>query len=346
MQIQRSFSYLRMKEKIDAFIREFETSAPTIEVQTSGSTGVPKRISVEKERMKQSAQRTLDALGLRSGATAIICLPIEYIAGKMMVVRALVGAMRVIAVTPTSNPLLPLNTAELDKQCLLAITPYQLAEILNNPSSLETLKRVSHVIIGGGAIPADVEELVSHFPDSTAIYATYGMTETLSHIALRRVNGTEREETFLPLPGVTIQQDEEGCLKIKDIVTSPEILQTNDIVELINGRFRILGRRDNIISSGGIKLQLEMIEQQLSEVISDEFMLTYVRDSRFGQALTMLYTGELSEEEVHQRCADRVGNYEVPKYFFRTKELPKTETGKLARAQAHDLAETLKMGAE
>lgn len=343
MQFQRSFSYpTKMKLQVETFIQEFENDAPYIEVQTSGSTGIPKRMLVEKLCMRRSAQRTLSALDLHSGAVALICLPVKYIAGKMMVVRALVGSMRIEAVTPASNPLLEFDESKLGAQTLLAVTPHQLAEIINNPASLHVFQKISHVIIGGGAIPANVEAKAAALPQSMAVYATYGMTETLSHIALRRVNGPERQNFFSPLEGVQISRDADGCLVISDSFTTSEPLRTNDLVDILpNGGFRILGRRDNVISSGGVKLQLETLEQQLAAKIPADFMLTYINDDRLGQALTMLYVGDTTAEELRQLCADTVGRYEVPKHFFRVAALPTTETGKPARSSAHQLAEEL-----
>ena len=331
-----------MKHQVETFIQEFENESPFIEVQTSGSTGIPKRMLVEKQRMRHSAQRTLSALGLRRGAVALICLPVKYIAGKMMVVRALVGGMRIEVITPASNPLLELDENRIGTQTLLAITPHQLAEIINNTTSLRIFQKISHVIIGGGAIPANIETIAAKLPQSMAVYATYGMTETLSHIALRRINGPERQNFFSTLEGVQISKDIDGCLVLSDPLTNSEPLHTNDLVEILpNGNFRILGRRDNVISSGGVKLQLEPLEQQLVAKIPTEFILTYINDDRLGQALTMLYVGEATAEELRQLCADTVGRFEVPKHFIRVATLPMTETGKPARNSAHLLAEKL-----
>lgn len=331
-----------MNQQVEAFIKEFENDAPFVEVQTSGSTGTPKRMNVEKVRMIHSAQRTIEALGLRPGAVALICLPMQYIAGKMMVVRALVGDMKMELVVPSSNPLLEFAENRLGEQTLLAVTPHQLSEIMRTPESLHIFKKISHVIIGGGAIPEHVEMLASQLPESMKVYATYGMTETLSHIALRRINGIDRNEFFTPLEGVQVSQDAEGCLIVLDVATTAQSLHTNDIVELLShGGFRILGRRDNVISSGGVKLQIEALEQQLSETISGNFQLTYVHDDRLGQALTMLYDAEQTADELRKLCLDRVGRYEVPKHFFHVEQLPLTETGKPARGKAHEMAERL-----
>ena len=327
-----------MQQRVADFIASFRDSDAHIEVQTSGSTGVPKRMLVEKSRMLASARRTNNVLGLKPQDVALVCLPVDYIAGKMMVVRALELNLRMEVVTPSSNPLKDFDANRLGAQTLLAITPHQFAEILADERASQILKRVSHIIIGGGALPERVEEKAKELPG--CVYATYGMTETLSHIALRRINGEQSETYFSPLKGVMLSQDAEGCLVISDPQTNDAPLQTNDLVELLpDGRFRILGRRDNVVCSGGIKLQIEEIENKLAMVIPVPFMLTYVMDERLGQALTMLYTGEAFPSELHQLCAARVGRYEVPKHIFRVSSLPMTETGKPARSEAHRMAE-------
>ena len=327
-----------MHQRVADFIAKFQDLDAHIEVQTSGSTGTPKRMLVEKSRMLASARRTNDVLGLKSQDVALVCLPVDYIAGKMMVVRALERGMRMEVVTPSANPLKDFDESRLGAQTLLAITPHQLAELLMDERTLQILKRVSHIIIGGGALPERVEQMAKSLPG--CVYATYGMTETLSHIALRRINGAHPETHFSPLEGVTLSQDAEDCLIISDSLTTEAPLVTNDLVELLpDGRFRVLGRRDNVVCSGGVKLQIEELERKLSEVIPFPFQLTYVSDERLGQALTMLYTGDLTKEELLQLCTTRVGRYEVPKHFFRVSELPTTETGKPARSMAHQMAE-------
>ena len=327
-----------MHQRVADFIAKFQDLDAHIEVQTSGSTGIPKRMLVEKSRMLASARRTNDALGLKPQDVALVCLPVDYIAGKMMVVRALERNMRMEVVTPSSNPLKDFDERRLGAQTLLAITPHQLAEILADEHAPQVIKRVSHIIIGGGALPERVEQMAKSLPGS--VYATYGMTETLSHIALRRVNGAHPETHFSPLEGVALSQDTEGCLIISDSLTTDAPLVTNDLVELLpNGRFRVLGRRDNVVCSGGVKLQIEELERKLSEVIPFPFQLTYVTDERLGQALTMLYTGDLTVEELRRLCTTSVTRYEVPKHFLRVSGLPTTDTGKPARSTAHQVAE-------
>ena len=327
-----------MQQRVADFIASFRDSDAHIEVQTSGSTGVPKRMLVEKSRMLASARRTNNVLGLKPQDVALVCLPVDYIAGKMMVVRALERNLRMEVVTPSSNPLKDFEANRLGAQTLLAITPHQLAEILADERASHILKRVSHIIIGGGALPERVEQMAKDLPGN--VYATYGMTETLSHIALRRINGAHPETHFSPLEGVALNQDSEGCLIISDSLTTDAPLVTNDLVELLpDGRFRVLGRRDNVVCSGGVKLQIEELERKLSEVIPFPFQLTYVTDERLGQALTMLYTGDLTVEELRRLCTTSVTRYEVPKHFFHISQLPMTETGKPARSMAHQMAE-------
>ena len=329
-----------MQQRVTDFISKFQDSDAHIEVQTSGSTGIPKRMLVEKSRMLASARRTNDVLGLKAQDVALVCLPVDYIAGKMRVVRALERGMRMGVVTPSANPLKDFDESRLGAQTLLAITPHQLAEILADEHALQVIKRVSHIIIGGGALPERVEQMAKSLPGS--VYATYGMTETLSHIALRRINGAHPETHFSPLEGVALSQDTEGCLIISDSLTTDAPLVTNDLVELLpDGRFRVFGRRDNVVCSGGLKLQIEELERKLSEVIPFPFQLTYVTDERLGQALTMLYTGDLTVEELHRLCTTSVTRYEVPKHFLRVSGLPTTETGKPARSMAHQVAEEL-----
>ncbi len=329
-----------MKHQVANFISIFQNADSHIEVQTSGSTGTPKQMRVEKLRMLASARRTNDKLGLKPDDVAIVCLPMDYIAGKMMVVRALERNMHMEIITPSSNPLIEFEASKLGKQTLLAVTPHQLAEILTNKHSLEIIKRISHIIIGGGAISERIELMVKNLPGH--IYATYGMTETLSHIALRRINGEHCEKYFSAFEGITLGQDKEGCLTISDPLTTETPIITNDIVELLSdGRFSITGRRDNIVCSGGIKLQIEKLEDILTEVICQPFQLTYVNDERFGQALTMLYQGKQTPDELRQLCLEKLKRHEVPKHYFSVKEIPLTTTGKPARKTAHELAEAI-----
>ena len=201
---------------IEEFLKEWHSESPTVLVHTSGSTGLPKPMLVEKRRMEASARITCRFLGLREGDTALLCMPLDYIAGKMMVVRALTCGLRLIAVEPSGHPLSMHNTQciMLNDPCIdfAAMVPLQVWNSLQVAEERERLMAIRHLIIGGGGIDASLAEELKDFPN--AVWSTYGMTETLSHIALRRLNGPEATEWYTPFEGVTLSQTDEGCLVI------------------------------------------------------------------------------------------------------------------------------------
>ena len=321
--------------EIDLFKENWTKPEPTITVHTSGSTGKPKEMQAEKVRMWDSALTTIQALGLQEGNTALLCMPLKYIAGQMVVVRALAGGLQLIPVAPTSHPYAGLHEAP----DFAALTPMQVYESLKVPHERCLLRRTLCLIIGGGVISPELEQQLQSFPNP--IYSTYGMTETLSHIALRRINGATASDAYSPLPGVEISLSEEGTLCIYAPQVNPEKLVTNDMAEILpNGVFRILGRRDNVVCSGGIKLHIEAIEQKLA-TLPIRLQLTALPDDRLGEALTLLYEGEMEAEELEALCRPLLDRYEVPRHFLRTTHLPLTETGKPARAEAKKLATKL-----
>lgn len=322
------------------FAEEWLNVSPTVSVHTSGSTGAPKPILVEKERMRASARMTLRYLRIPSGATALLCMPLRYIAGKMMVVRAFEGQLRLLRQTPSSTPDLTLYPPVY----FLAVTPMQALNLLRDEKQRPLLLQVPRIIIGGGSISPELGEALQNCQGE--VYSTYGMTETLSHIAMRRLNGPKQSEWYTLLEDVSISQSAEGCLVIHAPALCSEAITTHDVCELdSHGGFRILGRTDNIISSGGIKLSLEALEARLS-ALAVPFMLTYVDDPLLGQALTLLYSLDsteadcLSEDEFKLQLGQMLEKYERPRHVLRVEALPITETGKPARSRAHLLAQS------
>lgn len=320
-------------EEIEHFKTKWKEPKPTMQVHTSGSTGTPKTMEVEKVKMWNSALSTINTLGLQEGNTALLCMPLKYIAGQMMLVRSFAGGLSLIAVAPTAHPYAHLHEAP----DFAALTPMQVYESLRIPHERSLLRRTLCLIIGGGAISAELEEQLKTFPH--AVFSTYGMTETLSHIALRRLNGKEASDYYTPMSFVEIGLTEEGCLTIHAPHVCKDKLVTNDLAELLpNGTFRILGRRDNVICSGGIKLQIEQIEKKLSS-LNVPFVITSLPDVRLGEKVTLLYEGTLAaEEEIKAQCHALLDRYEVPKHFLQTTRIPLTETGKPARAEIKELA--------
>ena len=321
---------------LEEFLQEWNNDSERVLVHTSGSTGRPKPLWVEKRHMEASACITCDFLGLKEGDTALLCMPLDYIAGKMMVVRSLVRNLKLIVVEPTGHPLAPSPSGEVGSGVVFAaMVPMQVYNSLQVPEERERLRQIRHLIIGGGAIDDALARELKDFPN--CVWSTYGMTETLSHIALRRLNGREASEWYTPFDNVHISQDEEGCLVIDAPEVCAERLVTNDIVEISRGRFRVVGRKDNVICSGGIKIQAEEVERALKPHLHAPFMITKRKDSKFGEIVVLL-TESNDLEEVKHVCQHHLPKYWQPRDVLFVDKLPMTETGKIARRQAEELA--------
>ena len=318
---------------LEEFLAEWNNDSDYVHVQTSGSTGAPKPMLVEKRRMLNSARITCDFLGLREGDTALLCMSLDYIAGKMMVVRSLERRLQLITVAPSGHPLADLSP-QLSALSFAAMVPMQVYNALQVPAECERLKQIRHLIIGGGAIDDALAAALKSFPHH--VWSTYGMTETLSHIALRKLNGAEASDYYTPFPSVKVSLNDESCLVINAPEVCSERLVTNDIAELSEGRFRILGRKDNVICSGGIKIQTEQVERQLRSHLSQPFLITKRPDEKFGEVVVLLTEGPV--DEAHAVCERILPKYFQPKAYLHVDKIPLTETGKPARKQAEDLA--------
>ena len=314
---------------IEEFLEEWNNPSPYVHVKTSGSTGAPKPMLVEKQRMLNSARITCDFLGLRPGDTALLCMSLDYIAGKMMVVRSLERGLKLTTVEPSGHPLstsnLPPSTFHIPH--FTAMVPLQVYNTLQVPEERERLKKIKHLIIGGGAIDDSLAAELKDFPNN--IWSTYGMTETLSHIALRRLNGPEASEWYTPFPSVHLSLSDEGCLIIDAPEVCPEPLITNDIAELSTRQFRILGRKDNVICSGGLKIQAEELERQLRPHMSAPFVITKRPDEKFGEVVVLVTEGSPSDARII--CERILPKYHQPKAYLHLDQIPLTETGKIAR---------------
>lgn len=322
---------------VEEFLAEWHNESPTVLVHTSGSTGEPKAMWVEKRRMEASARMTCDFLGLREGDTALLCMSLDYIAGKMMVVRSLVRGLRLITVPPSGHPLNTPNTPEPTLLCTFAaMVPLQVWNTLQVAEERERLMAIKNLIIGGGAIDDALAAELRTFPN--AVWSTYGMTETLSHIALRRLSGPEATEWYTPMAGVGLSLTADGCLVIDAPAVHDGPLVTNDIAEIApDGCFKILGRKDNVICSGGLKIQAEEVEKQLRAHLREPFIITKRRDEKFGEAVVLLTEGDTTEaRDVCQRVLPR---YWQPRDYVHTDRIPLTETGKPARKQAEQLVQ-------
>ena len=316
--------------ELQTFLSEWFNEFPVMTIQTSGSTGTPKPLVVRKQKMIQSAQQTCSFLGLKKGDKALLCLPLQFIAGQMMVIRALITGLDLVIRRPSGNPLSDVQTPLR----FAAMTPMQVYNSLQVPEEKERLMQIEILLIGGGSIDPELSRTLQTFPN--AVYSSYGMTETLSHIALRRLNGQEASDYYTPFPSVKLSLSPEKTLVIEALQVTNAIIYTNDIAELLpDGQFRILGRKDNIINSGGIKIQAEEVEEKLRSIITGNFAITAVPHPKFGEAVVLLITkGQtISKEQINALLPA----FQRPKYILETVAIPLTLTGKIDRAACREL---------
>lgn len=302
-----------------SFIQQWFGNTAEFLQKTSGSTGDPKAITIKRQQMIASAQLTAQTLQLKSGDTALVCLDPEYIAGKMMFVRSFETGMKIIAKTPSLNPFLDINAqVPID---FGALVPIQLYELLQSDEvyRLDTLK---NIIVGGAALHKDVQKQLAKF--NCQVYASYGMTETISHIALQHVNGKKASKYFTVLPGVQINVDGRDCLEIQAPYLENKIT-TNDLVEIKDAsQFKWLGRVDNIINSGGVKVIPEKIESEIQNImeslnIHNRFLISGTPDFRLGNKIILLIEGFVTDEaleNVKSSIKKALAPYEAPKEFY------------------------------
>lgn len=327
---------------LSQFIEQWNSDSSTIEVMTSGSTGTPKRMMAEKSRMLSSARITCDFLGLKPGYTALLCLPLDYIAGKMMVVRSIERGMRLLSVEPSSEPLKGFADAAARGERVsidfAAMIPMQVIRSLADPAQCEILKGIRHLIIGGGAIDRTLAEALKSFPN--AVWSTYGMTETLSHIALRRLSNPDASLWYTPFQGVNLSLSSQGTLVIDAPAVCAEPLITNDIAEFDgNGRFRILGRTDNTINTGGVKVQAEEVERLLTDALPQNlagtFAITSKPDSLLGGRVVLVVSEEAytHSKPLFKAAISTLPKYWQPKEVITVTSLPLTPNGKIDRCK-------------
>lgn len=320
------------EKELYAFLQEWFSDADFVTAQTSGSTGEPKDIHLSKQIMANSARRTIQYFGLNGGDRLLLCLPCRYIAGKMMVVRAIVGEMNLVAVDPSTDfAFLQRETFDFG-----AMIPLQVAKILEAPSGATNLENIRNLLIGGSAISEQLEHQVR--PLKSRIVITYGMTETASHIAIRELSGSQPSDLYQCLPGITVSSDERDCLCIHH-PDFAEPLQTNDVAELTGQTaFWITGRADSVIISGGIKYQPEAIEKKLERLIERRFVISSVVDEKLGQKLVLVIEGTpFDTRQLQEKIQQTLTKYEMPQSIFFVGKLPETNSGKVKRAEIKSL---------
>ncbi|WP_020602803.1 AMP-binding protein [Spirosoma spitsbergense] len=323
-----------------AFCRAWLAGQERFTLHTSGSTGTPKPITLTRAQMQASARLTGQTLGLLSGDTALVCLNIRYVAGIMMLVRGLELDLPMTIIEPEANPFINV-TPDTNPFAFTALVPLQLQTILStgNEGQVAMLNAMKAILVGGAATSPALEQALQVI--RAPVYATYGMTETVSHVALRRLNGPDRSEWFTALEGVDLGIDERGCLHITSAATNFERIQTNDVVALPDPmHFRLLGRADRVINSGGVKIQPEQVEQIIQQVLAQNqenglprLFVAGLPDEKLGQRVVVVCEQvslpDAQWTAMQGAIREKAGPYAVPKAWITVHQFAETPTGKV-----------------
>lgn len=310
---------------IHNFIKEWNSETDFVLARTSGSTGVPKEIRLPKKGMKLSAQLTGEFFGLKNGDTALLCMPVNFIAGKMMVVRAAELGLNLYCIEPTTK----IDFSRFQTLDFVPLTPMQLENSFDSIGSVKTL------LIGGAPLSDSLRNRLLN--KNTNAFESYGMTETITHIGLKKIS----EEFFTVLNRVKIRKDKRECLVIQTPYFDEEVV-TNDLVKIKNqNQFKWLGRFDNVINSGGIKLIPEQIEEKLKTHIQQDFIISSLPDDLLGEKLILIIEDPGMNQTQptivkgleNQLPFSVLGKYEVPKEMYFVKEFQRTESGKIKRKE-------------
>ncbi|MFY0592460.1 AMP-binding protein [Roseivirga sp.] len=321
-----------------SFVKDWMSGTSIFTIQTSGSTGIPKKIEIKRAQMIASAQATIHTLRLPDGLNALLCINTDYIGGKMMLLRALLGNWHIELIEPSMDPS---KLAISSNYEFAAFVPLQVLAMTKHREGREFLNGIDQAIIGGAAIS---EQLQTEIEQLTCLcYNTYGMTETVSHIALKTLNGNAKSEWFKVLEGNKIDLDERSCLKIKGAVTDNEWVITNDIVELENNTFKWISRADLVANTGGIKVFIEQVESTIKSLLPTEYkgniLIWKAPDEALGEKLVGVCTDEKIIEYISTNRPEieaQLNKYTFPKEWLATANFHYTESGKLDRQKTYE----------
>lgn len=322
------------EQEIGKFLHQWLNGDDRIEVNTSGSTGTPKSIKISKQAMVNSALATGEFFGLKPSNKALHCLPSQFIAGKMMLVRAMILGLEIDLVEPISTPFFDVNKP----YDFCAMIPLQLHNIYQNCNNIKT------IIVGGAVVSNVLKEKIQDM--DSHVYETYGMTETVTHIALKKLNklpllrGSMTKKSaqsyFKTLPNINISTDERDCLVINTPKLSENSIITNDIIKIHSeNEFEWLGRYDNVINSGGLKLFPEQIEVKLQNKMSQRFFIASRPHDTLGQQVILVIEGCL--DTVESSIFSNLKKHEKPKHIFTINQFIETSSGKIQRKKTLEL---------
>jgi O-succinylbenzoic acid--CoA ligase len=326
----QELAYSLVKEGMDFekaignFLLDWLDDFDNLEVRTSGSTGTPKVITLKKEYMVNSALATGSFFKMGPGTKALQCLSADYIAGKMMLVRALALGWELDTVEPSSNPL----------QCISKCYDFAAMVPMQVQGSISHLNYISTLIIGGAALSPELKSDLGKV--ETQLFETYGMTETITHIAVKEIAKDTEDGNFKALPEVFLSRDHRDCLVIEAPKVSDTIIVTNDLVNLISPtEFQWLGRYDNVINSGGVKLIPEQLESKMSVLIKSRFFVAGIPDAFLGQKLVLVVEGNMDRNQLSQeiKSLNTISKFEIPKEIFSVPKFEETGSGKVNRPE-------------
>lgn len=317
------------------FCQDWLCGQTSFELKTSGSTGTPKTIRVQRTQMEVSARATQGFFRIAAHARLLCCLNTAMVAGKMMLVRGMLWDADIYLVNPTADPFSANKLPE--RFDFVAMVPLQVETCLNNPRGLQKLLGIKHLLIGGAGLSPTLFDKIKE--QKLNAYQSFGMTETVSHFALAKIEGESL--LYRTLPGVKIGADDSGKLWVKAPMAIDPLLQTNDLVEMVDEEsFFWKGRADFTINSGGIKIQPEILESQIQPWIHTffgavPFLIGGKADERLGQKVVLLIESEqkpgFQTENLFDSLSKHIPKYQVPREILFVKPFEKTESGKINR---------------
>jgi o-succinylbenzoate---CoA ligase len=328
--------------RVKEFILLWESGIEKLEVKSSGSTGSPKTIEISRKQILASVNQTKEAFYLNDESLFICNLHLDFIAGKLMIIRALELNAELIVISPDGDFITNLGQHKytIDKhpgENFFAFVPLQIDKILQSKEGVSILNRAKAILVGGASVGKSLLKKIKEL--KVPVYATYGMTETVTHVAIKRLNGNKPDRYFSPLKGTSIKRDERGCLCLKNEITNHEWLVTNDLVKIKwSGQFELLGRIDAIINSGGVKLNLDSIEGKIEAVLKLEvpFFCFGVPDERLGQKLILCIEQKTKDERLLEKLKSQMPKFEVPKEVYFIDCFLKTTSGKIDKIKTID----------
>ncbi len=330
VRLQKSGQYPEFQAIFD-FILDWQSDKASFDLFTSGSTVKPTANAVSRTQMSASAKRTINTLKLENGIPALMCMNPLFIGGKMMLVRAMEFDWDLTVINPSNNPAQHLSNHS--RFSFIALVPMQLENMIDDESGNQILNRSEHIIVGGAPIGIRLRQKLQGI--NAQVYNTYGMTETVSHIALMPLNGTKASDQFEVLEGIEVEVDDRNCLRIKADVSNNQWVQTNDVVLLKNQQFRWLGRSDFAINSGGIKIHLDQLEEQISDILETEAVLLKIKEPSLGESYALVIKEEVktSTESIQITLKSALPKYHSPKVILKVENFLRTESGKVDRAR-------------